>query len=221
MGLIPDRHKAHVKDELAKGMKTLVNIVVFTQEMECKSCRDTRELAEELAQLSEKLAVETYDFLKDSSKAEFYKVDKVPALAVLGEKDYGIRYFGISTAYEFATFLKDLIMVSNGATELSEKSRSQLRTVKKPVHIQVFVIPTCPYCPRAVSLAHQFAMENENIRADMVDMLEFPHLAQKYSVTGVPKVVINETVDFTGLLPEDQFVNHVMLTLRTPGAVYA
>jgi len=220
MPLIPEQHKAHVREELA-SLQNPVRIIVFTQEFECQFCRETRELVQEVAQLSSKLSVEVYDLIKDAKKAAEYAIDKVPALAVVGKEDYGIRYYGIPAGYEFGTFIKDLKMISRGSTEISEKSRAKLASVNTPVHIQVFVTPTCPYCPMAVSLAHQFAIENPRVKADMIDVTEFPHLGQKYAVMGVPKVIINERVEFTGLLPEDQFLQHVIVASRPVGAVYA
>jgi glutaredoxin len=74
--------------------------------------------------------------------------------------------------------------------------------LKEPVHFQVFVTPTCPYCPRAVRLAHQLALESDVIRGDMVEAIEFPHLSVKYQVQGVPRTVINETVHIEGAVPE-------------------
>jgi hypothetical protein len=59
-------------------------------------------------------------------------------------------------------------------------------------------------------LAHQFAVENESIRADMVEVIEFPFLCQRYSVMGVPKVVINETINFVGSLPEERFIEYLL-----------
>ena len=220
MALISEQHKPHVREELA-SLQNPVRIIVFTQEFECQFCREARELAQEIAQLSNKISIEVYDFMKDAKTAAEYGIDKVPALAVVGKQDYGIRYYGIPAGYEFGTFLKDLKMVSKGTTEISEKSRARLASVNAPVHIQVFVTPTCPYCPMAVSLAHQLAIENPQVRADMIDVTEFPHLGQKYAVMGVPKVVINERVEFTGLLPEDQFLQHVIVASRPVGAVYA
>lgn len=220
MALIPEQHKSHVREELA-SLQNPVRIVVFTQEVECQFCREARELAEEIAQLSDKVSVEVFDLMRDAKKAAEYGIDKVPALALVGKQDYGIRHYGIPAGYEFGTFLKDLKMASEGRTEISEKSRAKLASIKAPVHIQVFVTPTCPYCPMAVSLAHQFAIENSLVRADMIDLTEFPHLGQKYAVMGVPKVVINERVEFTGLLPEDQFLQHLIVASRPVGAVYA
>jgi len=220
MPLIPEQHKKHIREEFA-SLQNPVRMVVFTQEMECQFCRETRELAQEVAELSDKISVEVYDFVKDAKKAAEYGIDKVPALTVVGKRDYGVRYYGIPAGYEFGTLVSDLKMVSKGSTEISEKSRAKLASVNSAVHIQVFVTPTCPYCPMAVSLAHQFAIENPNVKADMIDVTEFPHLGQKYAVMGVPKVIINERVEFTGLLPEDQFLQHVIVASRPVGAVYA
>ena len=52
--------------------------------------------------------------------------------------------------------------------------------------------PTCPYCPRAVLTAFRFAMESEEGAASMVEASEFPHLANKYQVSGVPHTVIGK-----------------------------
>ena len=72
-----------------------------------------------------------------------------------------------------------------------------------------------PYCPGAVSLAHKLALESDAIRGDMVEAMEFPQLAMKYGVMGVPKTVINEDVEFEGALPEEMFVAHLMTAVKT------
>ena len=59
-------------------------------------------------------------------------------------------------------------------------------------------------------MAHKLAIESDQIRADMIEAVEFPHLVQKYQVSGVPKVLINEKVEFIGALPEEAFVAQVM-----------
>jgi len=60
-----------------------------------------------------------------------------------------------------------------------------------------------------VRLAHQLAMENPLVQADMIEATEFPEESRKYGVYGVPKVVINETVQFEGALPEPQYMKKV------------
>src|SRR5512139_1433045 len=105
MALIPEEHKMHLKEELQQNMKDEVRVIVFTQEIECKFCKEARQLAQEVGSLMpEKIKVEVYDFAKDADKAKELNVDKVPAIAILGKRDYGIRYYGIPYGYEFNTF---------------------------------------------------------------------------------------------------------------------
>ena len=51
-------------------------------------------------------------------------------------------------------------------------------------------------------LAHQLAVESDLITSDMVEVSEFPHLAVKYQVMGVPRTVIDETIHIEGAVPE-------------------
>lgn len=154
--------------------------------------------------------------MKHSEKSKEYQIDRVPAIAVLGRKDHGIRFYGLTYGYEFRPFTESIINVSRGATNLSGETKKKLASIENPVHIQVFVSLTCPYCPLVTSLAHQFAMESDLVRADMVDVSEFPHLGQKYNIMGVPKTVINEKTEFVGAVHEELFVQQVVVAQRSP-----
>ncbi len=88
-----------------------------------------------------------------------------------------------------------------------------LALVDRPVHLQVMVTLTCPYCSRAVATAHRFAMASEHITADMVETTEFPHLAVKYDVQGVPKTMINDTHSVLGAQPELLVAREVLKAL--------
>lgn len=211
MSLISDEHKEHVRNQLAESLVNPVRIVMFTQEMECQFCAQTKQLITELAALNEKIQAEVHDLVADAELAKQYGIDKVPAIVVLGEKDYGIRIYGLPYGYEFQTLMSALSVVSKGKTELSEETKAKLRAITNPVHIQVLVTLTCPHCPAAASMAHMFAVENDMIRADVIDANEFPQLAIKYGVMGVPKVVVNDKVEFVGALPEKMFLEHVLL----------
>ena len=211
VSLIPDEPKEHLRMELNEKLEKPVKIIMFTQEVECQFCMQTRQLINELAALNDKIKVEIYDFLKDSEKAKEYGVDKVPAIVIVSEKDYGIRFYGIPYGYELQTLLEGVINVSRGRTDVSEETRKKLREIKTPVHIQVFVTLTCPYCPVVATIAYKFAIESDLIKADVIEASEFPQLAVKYAVMGTPKTVINEKIEFIGAFPEDLFLEHVLL----------
>jgi glutaredoxin-like protein len=214
--MLREDHKRRLKEEFNKRLENPVKLIVFTQEVECPFCAQTRSLIEELASLSDKIIVEVYDFVKDSEKAKFYMVDKVPAVAVVGARDYGLRFYGLPYGYEFQTLLEALFYASTGRTDLSEESKRRLKALRTPIRIQVFVTLTCPYCPQVAGLAYKLAVESELIRAEVVDVGEFPHLAYRYAVMGVPKTVINDRVEFVGAVPEKLFIEYVMLATGSP-----
>ncbi len=204
MGLISAEDREYLQKEFEQ-MPHPVRLVLFTQEHECQFCRETRQIVEELASLSDKVQAEILDFVADGERARELGVDKVPAIAIMrdGEPvDYGIRYYGIPSGYEFSSLVEDILMVGRGDSGLQEATRKALAELKEPVHIQVFVTPTCPYCPRAVHMAHQMAFESPLVKADMVEAMEFPHLAIRYDVMGVPRTVINEETHIEGAVPE-------------------
>jgi len=211
MSLIPEEHKEHLRTELNEKLENPIKIIMFTQEVECQFCAQTRQLIDELAALNDKIKVQIYDFVSNAEKAKEYGVDKVPAIIIVGEKDYGIKFYGLPFGYELQTLLESIINVSKRKTDISEETKKKLNEIKTPVHIQVFVTLMCPYCPLIASLAHKFAIESDLIKADVIDASEFPHLGFKYGIMGVPKTVINEKIEFAGVLPEDLFLEHVLL----------
>ncbi|MCJ7632982.1 FAD-dependent oxidoreductase, partial [Candidatus Bathyarchaeota archaeon] len=130
-----------------------------------------------------------------------YKIDKIPATVIMGNKDYRIRFYGLTAGYEFTSLIEAIMMVSIGKSSLHPELETMVKDIKEQIYL-VFTTLTCPYCPKMVHVANQFAFVNDNIHADMVEASEFPHLAQKYSISGVPKTIINEVYSFEGALPE-------------------
>ena len=213
MSLLPDDKKELLRSDFKEKLDYPVKIVMFTQETECRFCSDTRQLVQDIATLSNKLSVEVYDFVKDAEKAKEYCIDKIPALAIIGAKDYGVRIYGIPYGYELQTLIEAIINVSKGRgkTDLSDKTKSILSEIKNPVHIKVFVTLTCPHCPAAASVAHKLAIESDMITADIIETSEFPDLAMKHNVIGVPKIVVNDKTEFVGAFNEDLFTENVLL----------
>lgn len=148
--------------------------------------------------LSDKFVLEIHHLEEDKELAARYKVDKVPATLIIGKRDNGIRFYGITLGYEFPSLLSAIMMASTGRSGLPPEMEEMVKRIDKDVHIQVMVTLTCPYCPKMVHLAHQFAFLNGRITADMVESSEFPQAVQRYDVYGVPKTIINETRTFEG-----------------------
>lgn len=226
MELLNEKIKEATRKKFEAELVNPVKLILFTQEpsrlilpnsvrgQECPFCQETRQLLEEIAALSPKIQLEIHDFLAEKELAESLGVDKIPAILIHGQKEYGLRFFGFPGGYEYGSLLKAIIQASQDRTDLKESTRQALSKIDSAVHIQVFVTPTCPYCPMAVELAHSMAIESPFIRADMVEASEFPHLVNKYQIFGVPKTVINETVSLEGAVPENIFLENVLRAIN-------
>jgi glutaredoxin-like protein len=213
MSLIKEEDRKFLSDEFDKYLKDNVDLIVFTSDSaDCKYCKETIELASEVAEINNKIKMTVYNIDRDKEIAEQYAVDKFPTTIVAraGEKDGRIKYSGLPSGYEFGSLIEDLKTVSSGEAEVSSKAIETISKIDKPITIKVFVTPTCPYCPKAVTTAHKFALLNKNITGEMVEALEFEKESEEAGVSSVPHIVINGDVQFVGAYPDDQFAEYVM-----------
>jgi len=220
MRLLDDNITQQVR-EVFQGLKYPVHILFFGRKHGCEYCEETQQLLEEVVALSDKLSLSLYDLDADADVAAHYQVDKAPGIVIAAREgdqitDLGIRYAGIPAGHEFTSLIQDILIVSGRDSGLSKATREFLQSLDKPVHLQVFVTPTCPYCPRAVVLAHMMAMENPRmVRAEMIEAMEFPELADKYGVSGVPHTTINDGKGTViGAVPESYLLTEIRAALH-------
>jgi glutaredoxin-like protein len=201
-------------------LKEPVHILYFGSQENCASCADTRQMAEEVVALSDKLSLGIHDLQTEAILAQQYHMDKAPGMVIAAKNgedisDYGIRLAGIPAGHEFTSLIQDILLVSGRDSGLSPATREYLKGLTKPVRLQVFVTPTCPYCPRAVVLAHRMALENPLVQAEMVEATEFPELADRYYVSGVPQTTINDGAEnIVGAVPEENLLAAIRQVLQ-------
>jgi glutaredoxin-like protein len=215
MGLLSASDQQRLRETFG-DMARPVRLVFFTQTLGCETCLQTKQILDELPPLSEKISIDEVNFVLEPDKAKQYGIDRVPAVAIVGqtesgeERDSNIRFLGAPAGYEFMSLIQAVLLVGGRPSVLSEESLKRVAAVSSPTTMHVFTTPTCPHCPRAVALAHEMAFANPNITAFAVEATEFPDLARKYSVTGVPKTVVNDSVEILGALPPDAFVEQAL-----------
>ena len=179
--------------QMFDGLTSNVTLHMFTNKNHCLLCNETLDLAEQIATQSEKVQLDHCECDINSEKAQQWQIQRHPAIAIEGKGKGLIRFFGIPSGYEFGSLIESIIMSgTDKESDLDPEIVEEIEKIDKPVHLQVFVTPTCPYCPRAVLNAFKFAMLNENITADMIEATEFQDLSMKYLVQGVPKTIIND-----------------------------
>lgn len=202
--------------EAFKQLDQEVEVLFFGRQEGCEYCDQTLQLIEEVTNLSGKLFLTVYDVDVNADEAAKFNVDKTPGLVITGREadqlvDFGVRYAGVPSGHEFSSLIQDIILVSGRDSRLSDQTREFLSNLTEPVSLQVFVTPTCPYCPPAVILAHQMAMESPMVQAEMVEAMEFPELSSKHGVSGVPQTTINDGAGhLVGAVPEQQLLAEIL-----------
>lgn len=203
-----------VKSELKKKFDALpseVDVLYFQSEDGCEFCRHGEELAKELSQISpSKVKVRIYSLEKDKKTALEYGINMAPAFVLHGKEKRFVRFFGIPAGLEFSTMVADIRDIAKGAPEIPKAFADKIKAIDFPVEMKVFITLTCPYCPQMVKMAHDFAILNPNIKADMIEANEFPELSAKYNISSVPKLIINDVIDMLGVRPPDQVLNQIM-----------
>ena len=141
MGFLNESDKDVIRSKF-EDLKNNGKIINFTQTIECMYCSETRSLLEEVTDLSDKISLEVFNFITDEKEVRQFNIDKIPATVIMGDNDYGIRYYGIPSGYEFSSLLEDIHMISSGDSGLSQDTKDSLKALKDPMHLQVYVTPT-------------------------------------------------------------------------------
>lgn len=212
MALLNDEILNNVKEMLV-DLSTAVSLTVFTDDQDCEYCPQIVQLLDEVAATSSLVNVDKFEIHSDAAKAKELNIEKAPAIAILGEKDYGLRFYGIPSGYEFSTLLHGIQRAAAGKSELDDQTKYYLAGLSSPVELQVFVTPTCPYCPRAAVLAMDMAVESSYVNAEIVESSEFPELANRFNVMGVPLSVVNGTERVEGAAPPQMIVEAIRKVL--------
>ncbi len=194
----------HLVNDIAIHLYTQP-IIVTAEERDCEACEPTRDLLEEVVALSDKLTLDVHT-VSPQQRATEIGLREIPAILLRGSNRGEVRFIGIPSGHEFGTLIEDLVEISSGHNHLKPHTLEVLDGLTDPVHIQVFVTPSCPYCPQAAHLAHTMAAYSSMVTADVIEANEFPEMADRYQVYGVPKTVVNETQEFEGAQPEDALV---------------
>ncbi len=142
MGLLNERDQAAVRKEFEK-LSGPVKLVVFSQSLEAAElCRQNEELIRDVAELApDTITVEVLNLAIDRDRAAAYGIDHVPATVVEGARDYGIRFLGIPSGYEFSNLIDSIIVASSGTAGLTDETQRALAALTSDIHIKVFSTP--------------------------------------------------------------------------------
>ena len=216
--MIPLRDQEYLRTRFARELTGGVRIDYFTQRRlpifipgreECAYCEETQTLLKEIAALSEKITLNVHEFAESTKEAARLAVDKVPGTVIRGAVNRPLRFFGFPVGNQLVPLIEGIIEASRGKVELGTGTVRHLRRLHQTVHVQLFVTPACPHCPPMTRLATKLALESVRVSVDIVEISEFPRLAERYAVRAVPTTIIEGRAVLVGAVDEATLVSQI------------
>jgi len=168
--------------------------------------KELEAVARGLAGASPKLKVEVVEVKGGKShRMKDLKVADLPCMVLAKHGFARIRYYGVPLGHELPPLVDAIMELSNSRAQLSPKAVESLSTVRRRMNIKVFVLPTCPFCATVARHAYRAAIGSPNVTTEVIDSSVFVTQAARHSVMGVPKMILNDSMDITGAMEETQF----------------
>ncbi|MGD0282212.1 MAG: FAD-dependent oxidoreductase, partial [Dissulfurispiraceae bacterium] len=205
--MLPDETKKVLSDTF-KQLQNVVDIEVYLSKESNQYNEATTMLLTGIAGITDKVKV--LFFTLDSDEAKHKGITRSPTILISPDR-FRISYVGAPVGEEGRTLIMALILASNNGTILSEQSLKRLFDLKEQRHIQVFVSPTCPYCPQHALVAISAAVAlPELITVEVIEMYENRDYMDKYHIITVPFTVINNVPIGAGVRPPELFVEEIL-----------
>ena len=197
--------------EVLKKMRDPLELTYFSQELECESCASMSSFVDEIGRLDDRLRITRKEFVRDRELAAEMGVHHIPSLVVHHPVDgrAAVRYYGLPGGYEFGAFLRILVLFSSGE-KADSFDPATAAAIEKEVNLKVFVLTTCPACPVMAYLGGAMAHANPKITTEIIEANTFVDLSQKFDISSVPKIVLNDKVEIVGVLPPEELVKRIL-----------
>jgi len=209
--LIDEKSQKELREKFQRELQNEVSLSVFVGSKNKEYCDFTVQLCEELSELDSRIALTVYQ--GSDEEAVRLAITRTPTVLIGWNQGYKVKYTGAPVGQEAGGFIETISLVSRGESGLQGDPRAKLQNVDRDVSIQVYVTPNCPYCPRAVLLAHQIAIESKGwVESECVEASQNMDLARQFNVSSVPQQVINGDMDSVsiGVQPEAKFIDDVL-----------
>lgn len=178
--------------EIFKKFNSIVNIMVVLDDTPLSN--NVKTFLNELSGITSKLKIEFYTKGENVELEKRIGATNFPTIALFdeSEKYSGIKFTGLPSGHELNSFILALYGVAGPGQNLSEEIKSRIKNIDKKIDIKIAVSLSCSLCPQVVSDAQRIAIENENITAEMIDIISFKEIKRKYSLMGVPALILND-----------------------------
>jgi alkyl hydroperoxide reductase subunit AhpF len=216
--MIPLQEQDRIRGYFAENLTGGVKIEHFTQRPlsimvagreECRFCTETRQTLEELRSLSPKIGLRVHELSDSASIAARLDVDRVPATIFRGQLNRSLRFDGFPGAALFPPFVDAVVAASRGSTDLDRGLKKSIQRIRDDVQIRLFVSPISPFCPPMLSLVFALGLENQHLQIAVIEVDEFPRMAQALRLQAVPTTIIGPHARLVGAVNPETFLEQL------------
>ena len=205
--ILPEETKKVLKDTFKDLIEKVVLEVFIKDDKDDQFSLFAAELIKGIAKLTDKIEARFYRPGDETTKKK--GITRFPTILINSDK-YKISYIGSPLGEEGRTLIMAIMLASTNGTILSDAALQRLYELKEPRHIQVFVSPTCPYCPQQALTAISAAIAKPDlITTEIIEMYENRDYIDRYHIVTVPFTVINDIPIGTGVKPSEIFVEEI------------
>jgi glutaredoxin-like protein len=217
--VIPEREQRIIQERFAAELAGRVRIDYFTQRKlaivvpgraECRYCEEVGQALHEIATLHPRIALSVHEFAEAQAEAERLGVKRVPCTVIRGQANRALRYYGLPGGHQFANFIETIIMSSRSDVTIGRDASVALKKLREPARVSVFVTPTCEYSAVVANTAFRMALAQASVKAEVVEISEFPELVQRFAVTATPTTVIDGRTAIRGVIDETQLARQIL-----------
>ena len=222
MALIPEPEARLLQAHFERALRAPVRIDLFVEREkklfraadECEYCDEARQLMGELAALSPQIELVVHSLSDEPDEARRLGVERAPSIVLSGAARGRVSFVGLPLGHALTILIETLVAVADGDSRLEDEARQALGALDADVRLELFVTPSCPYCPAVARLVNKLAIESARVSAEVVEVDQFPALGEQYDLEGVPTLVVNGRIALAGMQPEAHLLGAVVQAAR-------
>ncbi len=190
--------KAQIEKKF-EALKEPVTILFHKPEGKVEHFDDFTSAMEEMCEISDLLKFQGMVEM-ETDEDMIHDVDMFPAIVLLDKdgNDHGIRFYGIPTNNIFNAFIEAIILFSNLAHGFEGEPLERINKLEEN-DLMVLVTPSVPGLDGYLEMLIKISYISKNVKCAVVDLIQFPPLAEEYYVLDMPKTVSNTDLKFTGV----------------------
>lgn len=198
--VIPREQRPAIANYLSQRLAGPVAIETWTQRESalvrtdrdpCMFCEPVSSAARQLAALHPLISLTPYDIDKHAGRAGEAGIERPPVTVLRGRNGREVRFTGLWSGLLFTAFMDALVYVGAGVAPIQQESREVLQELGEELQLELLVAPYDPYSEYTLRVAAAFAVESRWISLEVIEISEFPRLAQGRMVSEVPVLLVN------------------------------